>query len=65
MSYPKLKTREGTVTITPELLREIARQLPVQMKDMSLREIIALGVAFKELAYSTTVSRMDKLVKGH
>ena len=63
MAYPKLKTKEGIVEVTPELIRGIGRQLPAQIADMSLQEMYALGMAVKELAKSTTVSRMGELIK--
>jgi len=63
MAYPKLKTTEGIITVTPELIRDLGRQLPAQIADMSLTEIISLGMAIKELGKSTTVSRMSELIK--
>jgi len=63
MSYPKLKTKEGIITVTPELIRDLGRQLPTQIADMSLSEIISLGMAIRELGKSTTVSRMSELIK--
>ena len=63
MSYPQLTTEDGIVTVTPELLRDIGKQLPAQIAKMSLQEIFALGLAVKELAQTTTVSRMAALIK--
>lgn len=42
MAYPKLQTKDGLITITPELIREISEQVPEQIKQMTFLEMLKL-----------------------
>lgn len=62
MSFPKLNTPDGIVTVTPDLIRELGKELPSQIKDMSIGEIIELGMAIKELGKLATIKRIGQLI---
>lgn len=51
MSYPKVKLAAAVkeLELTPEFLREVARQLPCQLKCMTFTEMLALWNASKEI----------------
>lgn len=48
MAYPKIKTKDVDICLTPELLKEVGRQVPAQLKCMSFTEMIALWRAGQE-----------------
>ena len=64
MAYPSIKTKSGPVLLTPDLIREIGRELPKHYKDMSLAEMIELGKAVRDLTAASGLASVLKTVKG-
>ncbi len=66
MTFPKLKINEIEFTLDPELIQEIARQLPAQLKNMTLTEMIEAGKAIKDAGESTGIGKMVRMIgKGN
>ena len=58
MAYPTLKTPQGEVPLTPELIRELGNLLPDQLKKMTFTEMIELGKAVREVGAKTGVGKL-------
>ena len=56
--YPILKTAQGEVSLTPELIQELGNLLPAQLKKMTFTEMIELGKAMREVGAKTGVGKL-------
>ena len=58
MAYPILKTAQGEVPLTPELIRELGNLLPAQLKMMTFTEMSELGKAVWEVGAKTGIGKL-------
>ncbi|KKN50494.1 hypothetical protein LCGC14_0632190 [marine sediment metagenome] len=62
MSYPKIKINDMEFILNPELIQEVARQLPAQIKAMSLTEMMEAARALKAAGESTGITRLVGMI---
>jgi len=63
MAYPKIKMKSGEFTFAPEFVRELGKQLPEQLRNMTFTEMIELWKAIKEIGESAIIGNLIKLFK--
>lgn len=62
--FPTIKLKTKEFVMSPELLREVGKQLPGQLSNMTFTEMVELWKAIREIGQTSVIANLIALFRG-